>query len=132
MCYHCATNPSIHHHHCCCCSVAFIITLLWFCCCCHGVAFMSVMVLSSLSQCHLCVSHGFIVAVAVSPSHQSQFCCCHHGVAFVVASLQCHLCHHIIAVLPSSLHCCGFIIIAVLPSSLHCCGVVITVASLWC
>src|SRR6267142_2966410 len=128
MCYHCATNPSIHHHHrhvaamlsplshhgvaftlvavsslpsqcrlhhhivavlsspSCRCSafavtlswfhhphrsVAFVVALSQFHCHHHGVAFVFVTVSSLLSQCHLCVGRGFVVAVVVSPSHWS-------------------------------------------------------------
>src|SRR6267142_913290 len=45
--------------------VTFIIALSQFCRHCRGVTFASVMVLLSLLWCHLCVSHGFVVAVAV-------------------------------------------------------------------
>src|SRR6267142_1947507 len=82
---------------------------------CHIVA------VSSLPLwCHLHVCHGFVIAVAVSPSCLSWFCHCHHGVAFIVALSQCH-CHSRIVVVPSLSHCCGFVItIVVSPSSLHC------------
>src|SRR6267142_698193 len=93
MCYHCATNPSIHHRCCriaailsplshhgvtftvtssqfrhCHCNVAFIIALLRFCRCRCGVAFASVTVSSLLLWCHLRVGRSFVVAVAVLPS----------------------------------------------------------------
>src|SRR6266850_2728 len=99
MCYHCATNPSIHHccrhiaavlsplsHHgvtftvtslrFCRChyGVTFVITLLWFCRRRCGVAFASVTVLSSLLWCCLRVGRGFVVAIAVLPS--SSHCHC--------------------------------------------------------
>src|SRR6266850_5682325 len=65
MCYHCATNPSIHHH---CCHIAAVSSPLSH----HGVAFMSVAVLSLPSWCHL---HRHIVAVLSSPSCRcSAFC----------------------------------------------------------
>src|SRR6267142_1235366 len=115
MCYHCATNPSIHHHCChittvssllshhgvtftvtlsqfrhCHCDVAFIVTLLR--CCCRS----RVVAVPSLLHCRGFVvavmvspssSHcrGFVIAVVVSPSHLSRFCCHHRGVAFVIA-----------------------------------------------
>src|SRR6267142_1252472 len=96
MCYHCATNPSIHHccrhiaavlsplsHH----GVTFVVTLLRFCRRRCGVAFASVTVLSSLLWCCLRVGRGFVVAIAVLPS-----------------SSHCH-CFVVVVVLPSSLHC---------------------------
>src|SRR6267142_2583101 len=97
MCYSCATNPSTHHH--CRCivamslllshhGVAFIVALSQFCHHCRGVTFVSVMVSLLPSWCHLCIGHGFLIAVAVSPSHWSQFHRCHHGVAFIVASIR--------------------------------------------
>src|SRR6266850_1921381 len=177
MCYHCATNPSIHHHHhhvaavssllshhgvaftsvvvsslpswchlCCrivamlsspscrchafavtllqfhcpCHSVAFIVALSRFRCCCCGVAFAFVMVSLLPSWCCLRIGRGFVVAIAVLPSHWSQFCRCHRSVAFVVASSRCHRHSHIVVV-PSLLHCRSFVIaVTVSPSSLHC------------
>src|SRR6266850_1893400 len=110
MCYHCATNPSIHHrchcvaavssplsHH----GVTFVITLSRFCHRRHSVTFASVTVLSSLLWCCLRVGHGFVVAVAV---------------------------------LPLSSHCHGFVVVVVLPSSSHCHGVIVMVSlsPLWC
>src|SRR6266850_1713493 len=117
MCYHCATNPSIHH--CCCritavssplshhgvtftvmssqfrrchCDVTFIITLLR--CRCRS----RVVAVPSLSHCCGFVvaimvspssSHcrGFVIAVMVSPSHLSQFCRRCCGVAFVLVAV---------------------------------------------
>src|SRR6266850_2971821 len=113
MCYHCATNPSIHHH-CrritaissplshhgvtftvtslrfrrCHCDVAFIVALLW--CCCHS----RVIAVPLLLHCRSFViaimvsplsSHcrGFVVAVVVSPLHLSQFRRRCCGVAFI-------------------------------------------------
>src|SRR6266850_1821726 len=100
MCYHCATNPSIHH---CCCHVATVSSPLSH----HGVTFtvMSswfhlrhciVAVLLLPSWCHLHICHGFIVAVVVSPSCRSWFRCCRRGVAFVVALSRFH-CRHSVA-----------------------------------
>src|SRR6266850_2204789 len=136
MCYHCATNPSIHHH----ChhiaavslplshrSVAFIITLLWFHCCHCGVTFVFVMVSLLPSQCCLHVGRHFIVAIAVSPSCQSQFRCCHRSVTFVVALSQCHHRSCIIVVPLLSHHRSFIVAVAVLPSSSHCCHFVIAV-----
>src|SRR6267142_2276555 len=104
MCYHCATNPSIHHHHRCIAAVssplshhgvAFAVASLRFrrrhC----GVTFTSVMVSLSPSWCRLRVGRGFIVTVVV---------------------------------LPSLSHCHGFIVVVVLPSLSHCRGVVVTVS----
>src|SRR6267142_6082659 len=65
------------------CSVAFVVTLSPF----HRHI---VAVLLSPSWCRLRVCHGFVIAIAVSPSRWSLFHHCHHGVAFVVASLRCH------------------------------------------
>src|SRR6267142_2347689 len=119
MCYHCATNPSIHHrchhvaavlsplsHH----GVTFTVTSSQFCRCHCNVAFIvallrcrcrsRIVAVPSLSHCRgfviaimvsLLSSHccGFVVAIVVSPSHLSRFCCRHCGVAFVVALLWC-------------------------------------------
>src|SRR6267142_1652472 len=200
MCYHCATNPSIHHHHhhvaavssllshhgvaftlvavlslpsqcrlrrCIipvsssqshrcgafavalsqfchrCYSVAFVIALSPFRRRRHGVAFTSVTVSSSPSQCHLHVGHGFVIAIAVSPSCWLRFHRCHCGVTFVVALLQCCRCSRVVVVpsllhrhsfvvtimvLPSSSHRHGFIVVMVLPSSSHCRSVIVTVS----
>src|SRR6266850_1722592 len=125
MCYHCATNPSIHHccrhiaavlsplsHH----GVTFTVTSLRFCRCHCDVAFIvallrchcrsRVIAVPSLSHCRGFViaimvspssSHccGFVVAVVVSPSHLSRFCHRCCGVAFVS-----------VAVLSSPSRCC--------------------------
>src|SRR6267142_1944724 len=174
MCYHCATNPSIHHHHhhvaavssllshhgvaftlvavlslpsqcrlrrCIitvsssqshrcgafavalsqfchrCYSVAFVIALSPFRRRRHGVAFTSVTVSSSPSQCHLHVGYSFVIAIAVSPSHQSQFCQCCRGVAFTsvaVSSLPlwCRLRCCIVAVLSLQSRRCGAFAVA--------------------
>src|SRR6267142_1814748 len=118
MCYHCATNQSIHHHCChittvssllshhgvtftvtlsqfrhCHCDVAFIVTLLR--CCCRS----RVVAVPSLLHCHGFVvavmvspssSHcrGFVIAVVVSPSHLSRFCCRCCGVAFMSVAVS--------------------------------------------
>src|SRR6267142_1108207 len=140
MCYHCATNPSIHH--CCCritavssplshhgvtftvmssqfrrchCDVTFIITLLR--CRCRS----RVVAVPSLSHCCGFVvaimvspssSHcrGFVIAVMVSPSHLSQFCRRCCGVAFVL-----------VAVLSSPSWCCLCRRIVMVSSSSRCC-----------
>src|SRR6267142_2699002 len=174
MCYHCATNPSIHHHHhhvaavssllshhgvaftlvavlslpsqcrlrrCIitvsssqshrcgafavalsqfchrCYSVAFVIALLRFRRRRRGVTFMSVTVSSLPLQCHLHVGCSFVIAIAVSPSHQSQFCQCCRGVAFTsvaVSSLPlwCRLRCCIVAVLSLQSRRCGAFAVA--------------------
>src|SRR6267142_5725996 len=203
MCYHCATNPSIHHRCCCIAAVSsplshhgvtFTVTLLQFHCCHCDVAFIvallrcrchsRVVAVPSLSHCcgfvvavmvSLLSLHcrGFVVAVVVLPSHLSRFCrrccgvafmsvvvlsspsrcclhcrivtassgsqCCLHrhivavsssqfrhrhcGVAFVVALLWCRRRSRIVVV-PLVSHRCSFIVtVAMLPSSSHCCGV---------
>src|SRR6266850_5340199 len=80
MCYHCATNPSIHHHCRCVAAVSlllshhgvtFTVTLSRFCHCHCDVAFIiallrchcrsCVVAVPSLSHCH-----GFVVAVIVT------------------------------------------------------------------
>src|SRR6266850_105188 len=125
MCYHCATNPSIHHH---CRRVAALTS--W----CH-LRHRIVVVLSSPSWCRLRICHGFVIAVVVLPSCRSQFrcrrrgvafvialswfrCCC--GVAFIITLSRC--CHHgFVVAVPLLLHCCGFIVaIAMSPLSSHC------------
>src|SRR6267142_5821692 len=150
MCYHCATNPSIHHrcrrvaavssplsHHgvtftvmlsrfdCCHCNVAFIIALLR----CHCRS--CVVAVPSLSHCRgfvvavmvsLSSSHcrSFVVTVVVSPLHLSQFRHCCCGVTFASVMVS------------SSLLWCrlrvsrGFIVtVMVLPSLSHCHGFII-------
>src|SRR6267142_1369680 len=118
MCYHCATNPSIHHcchrvtavssplsHHGvtftvmssrfrrCHCNVAFIIALLQ----CHCRS--CVVAVPSLSHCRgfvvaVMVSlssshcHGFVVTVVVSPLHLSRFRHRCYGVAFVSVAVS--------------------------------------------
>src|SRR6267142_1145016 len=89
-------------------------------------------------QCRLHVSRGFIVAVAVSPSHWSWFRCCHCSVAFVIALSQCHCRSVIVAVM--SLWCLRCCIVMVLSSlsrcCLHCCLrcriVAISSSPSWC
>src|SRR6267142_2147142 len=140
MCYHCATNPSIHHcchrvaaissplsHH----GVTFTVTSSWFRRCHYNVAFIvtllqcrcrsRVIVVPSLSHCcsfvvAIMVSPsslhccGFVVAVVVSPSHLSRFCCHCCGVAFVS-----------VAVLSSLSRCCLRHRIVTVSSSSRCC-----------
>src|SRR6266850_6129882 len=112
MCYHCATNPSIHHH---CRRIATVLSLLShhgvtftvtssrFCRCHCDVAFIvallqchcrsCVVAVPSLSHCRgfvvaVMVSlssshcHGFVVTVVVSPLHLSRFRHCCCGVTF--------------------------------------------------
>src|SRR6267142_1818979 len=139
MCYHCATNPSIHHR--CCCittvssplshhGVTFTVTLSWFRCCHCDVAFIvallqchcrsRVVVVPSLSHCRgfvvtimvsLSSSHcrGFVIAIVVSPSCLSRFRRRRRGVAFVVTLSRFHHRHSVA------------FIVAVLPSLLWCC-----------
>src|SRR6266850_1441390 len=115
MCYHCATNPSIHHR---CRRIAAVSSLLSH----HGVTFT----VTSLwfHRCHCDVA--FIVALLR--------CRCRSRVVAVPLLSHCRSFVVAVAVLPSSSHCHGFVIIAVLPSSSHCCGVVVMVSSspLWC
>src|SRR6267142_2347694 len=88
MCYHCATNPSIHHH---CRCVATVTS--WCHLHCHIVTVSSLPL-----QCRL---HCRIVAVSLSQSHccgafavaLSRFCHRHHGVTFVIALLWFCRCH---------------------------------------
>src|SRR6267142_324784 len=140
MCYHCATNPSIHHR-CrrvatvslplshygvtftvtsswfrrCHCDVAFIIALLW--CRCHS----HIVAVPWLSHCCSFVvavmvspssSHcrGFVVAVVVSPSHLLWFCCRCCGVAFMSV---------MVSLLPS--RCCLRRCIVMVSLSSRCC-----------
>src|SRR6266850_1552183 len=133
MCYHCATNPSIHHrcrhvatvslplsHHGvtftvtssqfrrCHCNVAFIVALLQ--CCCHS----RVVAVPLLSHCR-----GFVIAVVVSPSHLSQFCCRCCGVTFVSV---------VVLLLPSRccLRCCIVMVSSLSRCCLHCCIVAVS------
>src|SRR6266850_2260669 len=84
--------------------------------CHHGVAFVSVVVSSSLSQCHLrcrivmvsssswCCLHHCIVTVSLSQFHRR-----HCSVAFVVTSLWCRCRSRVVAV-PLLSHRCGFVV----------------------
>src|SRR6266850_1537151 len=153
MCYHCATNPSIHHrcrrvaavssplsHH----GVTFIITLSRCRCrsCVVVVPLLShcrsfvVTVMVSPSSLHC---RGFVVAVVVSPSHLSRFChhCC--SVAFMsvaVSSSPSWCClHHRIVTVSSLSWCCLHRCIVTVSSSWfhrHHCGVAFVVALLRC
>src|SRR6266850_775540 len=118
MCYHCATNPSI----------MAMSSLLSH----HSVTFTV-----ALSRCRLHVSHGFVVAIMVLPSHQSWFCVHHRGVAFmlVVVSLLplwCRLCHRIVVVSSSQLRCCGAFAVASLWFHRHHCSVAFIIALSQC
>src|SRR6267142_2501475 len=115
MCYHCATNPSIHHR---CRHVATVSLPLSH----HGVTFT--VTSSQFRRCHCDVA--FIVALLQ--------CCCHSRVVAVPLLSHCRSFVVAVMVSPSSSHCRGFVIVAVLPSLLHCRGVVVTVSSspLWC
>src|SRR6266850_6656108 len=125
MCYHCATNPSIHHH---CHHIAAVSLPLSH----HGVTFTSVMVSSLPSWCRL---RRRIVTVLLLPLCHcsaftvtlSWFCRPHRSVAFVVTLSWFHHCHRGVAfafvmVLLLPLRCClrvghSFVVaIAVLPS----------------
>src|SRR6267142_4098201 len=161
MCYHCATNPSIHHRRCHIMAmllplshygVTFAVALSQFYCCIvavlslHHCSFVIALLqfcrcIIALLQFHHCIvvvlllHHcGFVIAIVVSPLHWSWFCCCHHGVTFVItSSWYCH--HSHIIVVPLLLHHCGFVVaVAMSPSSSHHHGVVITVSSSpsWC
>jgi len=120
-----------HHHHC-----GFVITVvvllsLSWCRLHHRI----VTVLLSLSWCHLCICHGFVVAVTVLPLGQSWFHVHRRGVAFmlVVVSLLplwCHLCHRIVMVSSSQLRHCGAF--AVTSSQFHCCIVMVLLSPLQC
>src|SRR6267142_3082103 len=113
----------------CCCIVTVLSSPSW----CH-FRHRIVAVLSSLLWCRLCICHGFIVAVVVSPSCRLQFCRCHRSVAFVVAlSRFRHCCGVAFIVALSRCRRHGFVVaIVVLPSLSHCRGVVVTVVLLWC
>src|SRR6266850_2160193 len=124
MCYHCATNPSIHHH---CCRVTAISSLLSH----HGVTFT---VTSSRFRCCHC-DVTFIVALLQ--------CRCRSHIVAVPSLSHCHGFVVTVMVSPSSSHCCGFVVaVVVSPSHLswfhhHCCGVTfvsVTVSSSpsWC
>src|SRR6266850_175031 len=117
-----------------CCCGAFAVASSWFRHCRHGVAFIvassrfhhrcSVAFIIALSRCRC---HGFVVTIAVSPSHQLQFRHCHCSITFVIASSWCRHRSRIIAV-PSLLHHCGFVVaITVSPSLLHHHGVIVTI-----
>src|SRR6266850_1741741 len=123
MCYHCATNPSIHHyrrcvaamssplsHH----GVAFAVASSQFCCCCRSVTFVLVAVSSLPSRCRL--RHRIVM---VSSSHWSWFHCHYHGVAFIVTLSRFHRRHGVAFIVALSwCHCHGFIVaIAVSPSA---------------
>src|SRR6266850_3243530 len=121
MCYHCATNPSIHHRH-------------------HRHRYIITMLSSSSSCC------GHVVATVTL-----WWCLCHHGVAFTVASSWFHHCDGIavsplllvvVSSLPSWCHHCScvivvpllshhhsFIIVTVLPLLSHCRSVIVMVSS---
>ena len=100
MCYHCATNPSIHHH---CRCVAAISSLLSH----HGVTFTvtsswfrrchcDVTFIVALSWCRCC---SRIVAVSLLQSH-----CC--GAFAVALSWFCHRCHGVTFIIALSRFCC--------------------------
>src|SRR6267142_1169876 len=110
MCYHCATNPSIHHR---CCRIAAILSPLSH----HGVTFT--VTSSQFRHCHCNVA--FIIALLQ--------CRCHSRVVVVPSLSHCRGFVVAIMVSPSSSHCCGFVV-AVVVSPLHlsqfrhcCCGV---------
>src|SRR6267142_2356163 len=126
-------SSQFHHRHC-----GFVITVVvllspsW-CRLHHRI----VMVLLLLSWCHLCICHGFVVAIMVLPSHKSWFCVHHRGVAFmlVVVSLLplwCRLCHRIVVVSSSQLRCCGAFAVASLWFHRHHCGVAFIIALSQC
>src|SRR6266850_873701 len=95
MCYHCATNPSIHHH---CRRVAAVSSPLSH----HGVTFT--VTSSQFRRCHCDVA--FIVALllrcclhcCIVMVSSSWFCHRHCGVAFVIALSRCHCRSHVVAV----------------------------------
>src|SRR6266850_4904200 len=124
MCYHCATNPSIHHHHCHVAAVslllshhgvAFAVTLSQFCRCRHGVTFTSVAVLLLPSQC--CLHCRIIVVLPSLSCHHSAFavtlsqfrCCCHGFVIAITVSLSpsrfCCCCHGVAFIVALSWFC---------------------------
>src|SRR6267142_4327065 len=110
MCYHCATNPSIHHR---CRHVATVSLPLSH----HGVTFT--VTSSQFRRCHCDVA--FIVALLQ--------CCCHSRVVAVPLLSHCRSFVVTVMVSPSSLHCRGFVVaVVVSPSHLsrfchHCCSV---------
>src|SRR6266850_7056875 len=136
------------------CVITAVTSWCRLCCC-------IVMVSSLLWRCHLCISCGFVVAIAVSPllSHHHgvivtvvllwcRFCCCCYSVTFIVilSWFCCHCCgvtfvSVTVSLLPLQcrLHVgCGFVItVAMSPSCwlwFHHChhGVAFVVASSWC
>src|SRR6266850_2143117 len=137
MCYHCATNPSIHHHcRCvaaissllshhgvtftvtsswfrrCHCDVTFIVALSWCHCCCRGVTFMLVMVSSSPSRCCLC--RHIVMVLSLS------WCCLHHRIVAVSSSwFYCRHCS--VAFIVALSRCCRCSHVVVVPSLLHHC-----------
>src|SRR6267142_2327696 len=135
MCYHCATNPSIHHHYR---HVAAVSLPLSH----HGVAFMSVVVSSLPSWCRLC--HCIVTVLLLPLCHCSAFtvtlswfCRPHRSVAFVVTLSWFHHCHRGVAFafvavsslpLQCRLHCC---IVAVSSLQLHHCGAFAVTSSLF-
>src|SRR6267142_2518187 len=97
MCYHCATNPSIHH---CCRCVATISSLLSH----HGVTFT--VTSSWFHRCHCDVT--FIVALL--------WCRCRSCVVAVPSLSHCRGFVVAVMVSPLSLHCHGFVVaVMVLP-----------------
>src|SRR6267142_2219671 len=140
MCYHCATNPSIHHH---CHHVAAVSLLLSH----HGVTFTvtslrfrrchcDVTFIVALLRCHYC-SH--VIAVP-SLSH-----CCGFVVAVMVSPLSLHCRGFVVTVVVSPSHlswfcrrCCGvaFVSVVVSSSPLRCCLcrliVAVLLSPLWC
>src|SRR6266850_243807 len=96
MCYHCATNPSIHHRHCHCCIVALI----------------AIVLLSSLSH-HPCVALSLCRIIPVS----------RHRYCHIVVSWLCHRSRHIITFVVTSSRCRGVIFIIAL-SHCWCCHIV--------
>src|SRR6267142_2717741 len=122
-----------HHHHC-----GFVITVvvllsLSWCRLHHRI----VTVLLSLSWCHLCICHGFVVAVTVLPLGQSWFHVHRRGVAFTLVTvsslpLRCCLHCHIVTVSSSQLHCCGAFAVASLWFHRHHCSVAFIIALSQC
>src|SRR6267142_403490 len=110
MCYHCATNPSIHHH---CRRIAAVSLPPSH----HGVTFT--VTSSRFRRCHCDVA--FIVALLR--------CHCRSRIVAVPSLLHCRGFVVAVIVSPSSLHCRSFVIaVVVSPSHLsrfrcRCCGV---------